>query len=570
MLPRANPALRRLSEVRAMLLNMSLAAVHTGDWRTTHAPPLVQLEPLTPAELHDLLRGGEPEADVCERGLATAARAQAAIDLAIGEGLDALRQGDRLAQLGCHLDDYAREVLGLGKRTAQNLVRLARELRTRPRLRDALRSGRVRLRAAETILPVATGDAEAAWVDRAARRTVRELEAAVRRARNGCDDEEEDWFALRTQLPSEDRALVDAALDLAGDVMPGATRMERLEALAQECLAELPCDAGDGEAAPRDTAFRRLGPREASRRAALDSETERWSVLPDVVEVPAPEVEFAETASAAAIDARLRELASLRAGWDRILGFCAHAVRKSGIHRVLGFASFRHYCDERLGLSARAIEQRAALEARLWESAALREAGRQKLPYEKLRLLAKLPEEDLASWTPRAHALTCIDLSRAVDGERERQLRARGNFVASLPKRMAVALAAAIRAVRERVGAVLPAGKCLAIMAAHFIGTWSESVPRSRSRSRKVRDRDDGHCQVPGCSHRGAHSHHITFRSHRGGDEPENQIALCAFHHLRCVHGGYLRILGHAPDALTWFLGGEVWSGPGAPATALA
>jgi hypothetical protein len=554
-----------------MLLNMSDAAVHARDWRTTHAPSPAVLDPLTPAELHDLLRGGEREADVCERALATAARAQAAIDLAIGEGLHALRHGDRLAQLGYHLDDYAREVLGIGKRTTQNLVRLARELRTRALLRDALRSGRVRLRAAETILPVAIGDAEAAWVERAARCTVRDLEAAVRRARNvGAADEEEDWSALRTQLPSDDRVLVDAALDLAGEVMPGSTRMERLEAIAQEYLGELPSDPDADETAPLDPAFRRVGRRESSRRAALEAETERWSVLPEVVEIPAPEVELPDTATAAELDAHLRDLAAVRARWDDLIGFCSRAVLDSGMHRLLGFTNARHYCEERLGVSARAVEQRAALEERLWKSAALREARRQKLPYEKLRLLAKLPEEDIASWTPRAHALTCIALSRAVDGERERQLRARGKFVASLPKRMAVVLAAAIRVVRERAGALVPAGKCLAIMAAHFIGTWSESVPRSRSRSRKIRDRDGGHCQVPGCSHRGAHSHHLAFRSHGGGDEPGNQLSLCAFHHLRCVHGGFLRVFGRAPDALAWFHRGKVWRGPGLDAATAA
>jgi hypothetical protein len=525
-------------------------------------PPL-ELEPLTPAELHDLLRGGEVEADLCERGLVTAARAQAAIDLAIGEGLHALRLGDRLAQLGCHLDDFAREVLGIGKRTAQNLVRLARELRTRPALRDALRSGRVKIRAAETILPVAVGEGEAVWVERATRATVRELEAAVRRARNGAGEDEDDWFALRTQLPPDHRVLVDAALDLAGELMPGATRMERLEALAQEYLGELPGGPDAGEAAPLDAAFRRVGRREVSRRAALEAETERWSILPDDQEIPAPEVDFPETATAAEIDGLLRDLAALRARWDDLIGFCSRAVLDSGMHRLLGFADARHYCEERLGISARAVEQRAALERRLWESPALREARRQRLPYEKLRLLAKLPEADVASWTPRAHALTCIALSRAVDGERERQMRARGKMVVALPHRIAVVLAAAFEAVRERVGAALPAGKCLAIMAAHFSATWWGAVPRSRSRSRKVRDRDGGHCQVPGCSHRGAHSHHIVFRSHGGGDEPEGQAATCPFHHLRCIHGGYLRVVGRAPDALRWFLGGKPWSGPG-------
>jgi hypothetical protein len=38
-------------------------------------------------------------------------------------------------------------------------------------------------------------------------------------------------------------------------------------------------------------------------------------------------------------------------------------------------------------------------------------------------------------------------------------------------------------------------------------------------------------------------------------------VALCGFHHLRCVHGGFLRVFGRAPDDLTWLLNGEVWTG---------
>jgi len=49
----------------------------------------------------------------------------------------------------------------------------------------------------------------------------------------------------------------------------------------------------------------------------------------------------------------------------------------------------------------------------------------------------------------------------------------------------------------------------------------------------------------------------------RRRDEPENQNAVCPFHHLRCIHDGYLRVFGRAPDGLTWFLGGLLWRGPG-------
>jgi hypothetical protein len=118
--------------------------------------------------------------------------------------------------------------------------------------------------------------------------------------------------------------------------------------------------------------------------------------------------------------------------------------------------------------------------------------------------------------------------------------------------------------VRERSDGVISTGKCLAIIAWHFLETWPEAVKPARTRSRKVRERDEDHCQVPGCSHRATHAHHVDFRSHGGGDELENQVALCAFHHLRCVHGGTLRVVGRAPDGLSWFLLGEPWSGPGA------
>ncbi len=130
-----------------------------------------------------------------------------------------------------------------------------------------------------------------------------------------------------------------------------------------------------------------------------------------------------------------------------------------------------------------------------------------------------------------------------------------------LPLRVATLVVAAVQAVCRRVGRMLPLGTCLAIMAVHFVETWRGSM-RPRSRSRKVRERDEGHCLVPGCSHRADQSHHVLFRSHGGGDELDNQAALCAFHHLRCIHGGYLRVVGRAPEGLRWYLDGAPWTGP--------
>nr|WP_049768587.1 HNH endonuclease signature motif containing protein [Anaeromyxobacter sp. Fw109-5] len=527
------------------------------------AAPRLELPPLTRAELETWFRGGEPEADACEHLLAWAARARAGLDLAIGEGLDALRRRERLAELGYHLDDYAREVLDLGKRTAENLARLGAGLRTRPLLREALRSGRVRIRAAETVLPVAVGEAEALWIERARVQTVRELEEEVRAARaQPNDDGEEEWVRLRTHLPPNERLVVDEALAAAREQLPGSTRIEQLEALAQEYLAEFSTDGDSDETRPLGPGFRACGLGHPARRAAGGAATDRCAELPPVPELAAPDVPFDETSTAQEIDERLRALSRLRMAWDSLIGFCGHAVKRSGMHVLLGYGGFRQYVEERLGLPARAVEQRVALEKRLWDSPALQEARRQGVSYEKLRVLARLPEADIASWIPRALEATCIALNREVEGERDGQMRARQKLLVPLPRRVAVLLEAAVEAVRGRFGRVLSTGTCLSVIAFHFLASWRGAGRRSKTRSQKIRDRDQGWCQVPGCSHRAAHSHHIDYRSHGGSDDLENQVGLCAFHHLRCIHRGFLRVFGRAPDRLIWMLGETVWKGP--------
>ena len=95
-------------------------------------------------------------------------------------------------------------------------------------------------------------------------------------------------------------------------------------------------------------------------------------------------------------------------------------------------------------------------------------------------------------------------------------------------------------------------------MARHFIDTWKPHVKKAKTVSQKIRERDLGRCTVPGCSRRAVHGHHVLFSSHGGSDDPENRTALCACHHLRGIHGGYIRVWGVAPDHLTWELGGVI------------
>jgi hypothetical protein len=537
-----------------------MASEASAEWGARHVPPPFDLTPFTRAELYRWFKGGEPTADQCEKLLAWASRARGGLDLALAEGLHALQKGERLAELGFHLDDYGREVLDLGKRATETLALSGRELQARPLLREALRSGRVRLRAAETVLKVACGESEAGWVERAATLTVRQLEDAVEKAGVDPGAEEEEWLRLVALLRPLEHELVDGAVELAGRLLPGSSRIERLEAVTQEFLGEHPGDAEADATRRLGPAFEVLGPTQAARQATLEAETDRWALVPPVADWPAPEPRFFETATAKAIDALLREVAKLRAAWDDIIGFCAHAIQQSRMYQLLGFSSFQHYCDERLGLPSRTVEQRAALERKLQASPALQEARRQKVPYEKLRLLARLPETEIGPWTQKAHGLTCVALRRRLEGERERQLRARRKLSVPLPRRVAVLLAAACERIRQLSGCAYSVGKCLGILAWHFIKTWKDALPR-RTGSQRVRERDGGHCTVPGCSHRSAHSHHVEYRSHGGSLSDDNQTGLCGYHHLDCVHPGHMKVSGLAPDGLTWVLGGALFTG---------
>jgi hypothetical protein len=51
------------------------------------------------------------------------------------------------------------------------------------------------------------------------------------------------------------------------------------------------------------------------------------------------------------------------------------------------------------------------------------------------------------------------------------------------------------------------------------------------------------------------HDHHLLFRSRGGGNERDNRITVCAWHHLRGIHQGRVRAWGAAPHDVTWELG---------------
>jgi hypothetical protein len=122
--------------------------------------------------------------------IGSVARRLGALELAIGDGLAALEDGLRHARLGrsC-IRDVAREDLGRFETQARRMAKLARALRDRPLLRAAVVAGEMSARQARTLLPVARGADEAAWVERGKALSARRLEKEVMAARAGAEPE---------------------------------------------------------------------------------------------------------------------------------------------------------------------------------------------------------------------------------------------------------------------------------------------------------------------------------------------------------------------------------------------
>jgi HNH endonuclease len=480
--------------------------------------------------------------------LVRVARGRGALDIAIGERLDAMRTRGHAARLGFSTDgEYVRERHGDAPSSAQKLRRFSRALRERPLLCAAVRAGHVTRRQAEAVLPVAHGDDEALWVERARTSTVRVLKQAA----TGLSEEEQDdgWKVFVAEIPPEHRAVVHEVMNLNEHPFTAATlRSDRVEAVCQETLAEFAAFSDE----PRDceSFAADAGPMEQW----LEETTQHWAFLddPEKIAAPGPIADF--EADARQLDAELRHYYGMRDLWDEHLGHLAMVFRSIAGWCVLGFLSFEHYCAERLGMHPKTVRQRAVLEEELLRLPALREAMRAGVvSYEKARLIARFAPESADRWILRAQRVSCADLRRELQGEEDRKMCARGSFRVFLPRHTHLLLEEACRAVRKAGGRSFSPGECFGKMCARFMDIWRQ--PRGRmTRQKKVRERDEGLCRVPGCSRSATEVHHIIFRSRGGTHRLENQVSLCAAHH-RAIHMGWIRVWGEAPDRLTWQLG---------------
>jgi hypothetical protein len=522
--------------------------------------------------LAELLSDLAPDADAggmlgldrqADAALVRLARGGGAIDLAIGQALLALGEGDRLLDLGfSRMVDYARERLGVPARTAFSWARLARETAGRPLLRRAVIAGEVSPRKALLVASVAKGAAEAIWTAAAMALSERELSRHVKRAGGepGIGAFEVETMRLRMSAEQQDR--FDAALSVARIVLgAGRPRWQLTEAIAMEWMG------GHAESVPDEVGPEPLVSDEDSREAHR-TWLAKWEKHAAGVEAWLEVVDEAASGEmptdAPGLDALLRRLLRARRGIDEPLGRIAEMVRDLRCWKRLGWRSFREYCRERLGMAARTVREHAWLARRMLALPGLAEAlASGRITFTKALVVARdASPSDVEERIAEVASTTWQQAERDSTDDEDRRNRAAGERRLWGPRDASETVALAISAAQahfEARGEAISAGEALARMADHFLEVWAPFVvdgfgqmPRSR---REVLSRHGGLCAVPGCSRAAEHEHHVEFRSRGGGENPANRIAICDAHHLRGIHAGRLDVSGEGGVRLFWRIG---------------
>ena len=309
---------------------------------------------------------------------------------------------------------------------------------------------------------------------------------------------------------------------------------------------------------------------------------------------------------AAALDRQIRELVALEDELELQLGSMLVEMAEGKAWSRLRFAGAGHYAEQRLGLCRTAALDRARAARLLRRLPVVREAyeggriGLQATLQIARILLRGAGEIDKATqrlWVERAADATVkrirdearalarrgVELDRPESADvplddtewhaslrrepghaRDRVLRYGALAAAApssdvflnlrLPGQLAGDLIAAMHAARARLGTPrAPAWVGLLAMLEDFVDTWDQA-PRRKSDA--IYERDGYRCMAPGCtSRRHLEDHHVLYRSRGGGNDSENRICICRFHHQRGQHGGLAACHGTAPLGITWELG---------------
>ncbi len=396
---------------------------------------------------------------------------------------------------------------------------------------------------------------------------------------------------------------------VAGEALPVWESMEAVAAevasalplepsLARE-VSELPWDAVRREpdvAADRDQPARSVPSSPSTRAAANGCAAQADRARPAASPFLSGLLAGLDSIDALELDARLRRAVALEQGLEARIAPLLLRVARDRLHHEAGYRSLDELARERLGLSPRRARMLLRL-ARAGEGMPLlARAWREgRLSWVKAHALVPvlaLSKRFAGEWIARAERVTARRLEEDVDAalvladEDPVAFEASGGVPGRLPEgRQAGAhssgsegeaspgpeaetrqlywlaprpaarfLRAVLCSVRRRVeretGRLPTPGEAFVAMLDHAIATWSLREGRLPA-SHRVHERDGWRCALPGCtSYRNLHDHHVVFRSRCGSNALDNRVTLCAWHHLRGVHGGLVRVNGRAPDGL--------------------
>ncbi len=415
----------------------------------------LELAPRTPEQNAALRRARE-----LDRRLRALARQEAKCRRVLGWIARELLASQAYQTLGfARLSDYTRERLGLSARELQSLVHVGSALDQLPAIAAAFEAGDVSWTHARILVEVATRESEHHWLELARTRTVRALEACVRRhagalpssALNALDDSSEDGVHIdgepavpvRVACPRRLRRLWRAALELAERVAGARlSPWQAAEVIAAEGLSGAPLPAAAPARAWRDrgedaarrassddthraagdawttTALQRrarrahANPNERSGSAAFD-----WPPFEDAIprEIWALAQGLAQ-ANARELDARLRTVVRTMRETDAQLGRLLRSMVDDRLYQDLHFASAAHYVGERLGISGRKASGLVAIERRCAAAPTFGAAyGNGEISWVRaLTLLPVIDERTAAAWVARAAAVTVRRLSDEV------------------------------------------------------------------------------------------------------------------------------------------------------------
>jgi hypothetical protein len=224
------------------------------------------------------------------------------------------------------------------------------------------------------------------------------------------------------------------------------------------------------------------------------------------------------------------------------LGQLYSLVGEDKLYRDWGYLSLAEMARDGLGLSARTLERYRLAADNAFIYPELGRAIATGLDLDRAEILQDIVEEETVErWLALARRTGVQELARAVrfavETGVEPVLQAYEGAMAHTTETVA------LRAVQR-----LPTAPAYDLVHPDLVeaATWFfvEVKPERQYGFGKVKERANFTCENPECGRPTLrlHAHHLVQRSHGGGNEDANAVALCCSCHLRLIHSGHLAV----------------------------